>query len=115
MARYAPIDGSPSAETSLGDSTSAARADLPVGAISVEAPIDGTLYYASSPDTPPFIAEGDVVETGQVIALIEVMKFFYEIHYEGSTPARALRRGSKDSSPIEAGQPLWHFDPTLTS
>ena len=115
LARYVPVDGAPSVEGSLAEPASGAQTDLPVGAISVEAPIDGTLYYAASPEAPPFIVEGDVVESGQVIALIEVMKFFYEIHYEGATPARALRRASKDSSPIEAGQVLWHFDPTLTS
>lgn len=75
----------------------------------LEAPIDGTLYYASSPEVDPFITEGQTVKAGDVVALIEVMKFFYEIKYEGDTPVIAAQRGSADAEPIEAGCAIWYW------
>ena len=72
-----------------------------------EAPIDGTLYYAPSPDTPPFVEPGSTVKSGDVIALIEVMKFFYEMKYEGETQVIAAERGAQDGQPVEAGEVIW--------
>lgn len=77
------------------------------GLESLDAPIDGTLYYAPSPDAPPFVTEGQTVHHGDIVALIEVMKFFYEIKYEGDSPQVAAHRGSAESHPIEAGAPIW--------
>ena len=74
-----------------------------------EAPIDGTLYYSPSPDAEPFVTEGQTVQQGDVIALIEVMKFFYEIKYEGATSVVAAHKGSKDAEPIEAGAVIWYW------
>ena len=72
-----------------------------------EAPIDGTLYYSPSPDTPPFITPGSTVNPGDVVALIEVMKFFYEMKYEGNVPCIAAERGATDAQPVEAGEVIW--------
>ena len=73
----------------------------------IEAPIDGTVYYSPSPEAAPFVALGALIEPGQVIALIEVMKFYYEIKHEGSEPVRALSQGATHGAPIEAGEALW--------
>jgi acetyl-CoA carboxylase biotin carboxyl carrier protein len=73
----------------------------------LEAPIDGTVYYSPSPEAPPFVREGDTITPGQVIALVEVMKFFYEIKHEGDRPVTALKRGVTHGAPIEAGGALW--------
>lgn len=45
----------------------------------IKSPLPGTFYRASSPDTPPFKADGDAVASGEVIGVIEVMKTFHEI------------------------------------
>lgn len=45
----------------------------------VNSPMNGIYYTASSPSAPPFVKEGDVVEAGQVVGLIEAMKVFNEI------------------------------------
>ena len=79
------------------------------GLTSIPAPIDGTVYYAPNPESPPFVEEGSPLIPGQVIALIEVMKFFYEIPYEGPTGKVAVRRGVDSGSPIEAGSALWWY------
>lgn len=48
----------------------------------IVAPLTGVYYAAVSPTSPPFVAVGDVVQIGQVIALIEAMKVFNEIQAE---------------------------------
>lgn len=54
-------------------------ADLPAGAQSVKAPIDGMFFSSPSPDDPPFVEVGATVSADEVVGLVEVMKFFYEI------------------------------------
>ncbi len=46
------------------------------------APLTGVYYAAPSPAEPPFVSVGDVVHTGQVVALIEAMKVFNEVQAE---------------------------------
>lgn len=45
----------------------------------LESPMNGIYYSAPSPTAPPFCKEGEEVEEGQVLALIEAMKVFNEI------------------------------------
>lgn len=45
----------------------------------VNSPMNGIFYATPSPNTPPFVREGDTVNAGQVIGLIEAMKVFNEI------------------------------------
>jgi acetyl-CoA carboxylase biotin carboxyl carrier protein len=42
-------------------------------------PMTGLFYRSASPDAPPFVHEGDEVEEGQPVGLIEAMKVFSEI------------------------------------
>jgi acetyl-CoA carboxylase biotin carboxyl carrier protein len=39
----------------------------------------GIYYNTPSPGSPPFVKEGEVVQSGQVVGLIEAMKVFNEI------------------------------------
>lgn len=45
----------------------------------VSSPMTGIFYSSSSPGSPPFAKEGDNVQAGQVVGLIEAMKVFNEI------------------------------------
>jgi acetyl-CoA carboxylase biotin carboxyl carrier protein len=54
----------------------ASRADQTIPLV---APLTGIYYSAASPTTPPFVSIGDVVQAGQVVALVEAMKIFNEI------------------------------------
>lgn len=45
----------------------------------VEAPMSGMFYRAPSPNDPPYVEEGNRVQVGQTIGLIEAMKVFNEI------------------------------------
>lgn len=55
-----------------------AAPDKPPGT-PVNSPMNGIYYATPSPNTPPFVREGDTVNAGQVIGLIEAMKVFNEI------------------------------------
>ena len=46
------------------------------------APIPGIFYRRPAPDKDPFVEEGDAVEVGQTIGVIEIMKQFTEVRSE---------------------------------
>ncbi len=72
--------------------------------IEVVSPLPGTFYRQSSPDAPPFVAEGAHVGVGDVIGLVEVMKQFSEVNSEvdGIVVSIAVSNGD----PVEPGQTL---------
>jgi acetyl-CoA carboxylase biotin carboxyl carrier protein len=45
----------------------------------IRSPIPGIFYRRPSPDEPEFAQEGDTVEAGQVVGLVEVMKQFHDV------------------------------------
>ena len=58
-------------------------AGLVEGDIDVRAPLDGIFYSRPGPDSANFVQEGDIVDLGQTLGLIEVMKTFNPIRYGG--------------------------------
>lgn len=87
----------------------ATGASTPKGANFVS-PMDGMFYRRSSPDVAPFVAEGDLVEPGATLGLMEVMKFFYPIRYEGRAAATILSCAIPEAAAVEAGATLFVFD-----
>jgi len=79
--------------------------------IPIVAPMVGTFYRATKPDAPPFVTEGDVVETGQTVCVLEAMKMFNEIPSE--IAGRIVRVLAENGAPVEYGQPLFLVDPTV--
>ena len=49
------------------------------GCLQVKAPLVGVFYEASAPDQDPFVREGDKVEKGQTLCLVEAMKMMNEL------------------------------------
>ncbi len=45
----------------------------------IKAPLVGTYYEAPAPDQPPFVQEGQRVEKGDTVCIIEAMKVMNEI------------------------------------
>ncbi|TFH32752.1 MAG: hypothetical protein E4H00_00685 [Myxococcales bacterium] len=71
--------------TSMGDvaeETSSVSGDAQ-GALAFVAPMSGRFYSRPSPTEPPFVAPGDTVQTGQTVGLLEVMKTFNRLVYQG--------------------------------
>jgi len=77
--------------------------------VPVTAPMVGTFYRAPGPDQPPFVQEGDRVEVGQTLCIIEAMKMFNEVPAEVS--GRVVRVLAENGAPVEYGQPLFLIDP----
>jgi acetyl-CoA carboxylase biotin carboxyl carrier protein len=70
----------------------------------VVSPMVGTFYRAASPDSNPFVEEGDSVRKGQALCIIEAMKMMNEI--EADAGGRIVRILCENGQPIEYGQPL---------
>ena len=86
------------------------ESELPIeDAITIKAPLVGTFYKSSKPDTPPFISEGDDIKEGQIICIIEAMKIFNEIESEYS--GKVLKILVKDATPVEYDQELLIISP----
>ena len=49
------------------------------GAVEIRAPMVGTFYRSPSPKDPPFVEVGDMIQSGQSLGLIEVMKLYTTI------------------------------------
>lgn len=85
-----------------------APAEEPVSRSAIQAPLNGIYYDRSSPEADPFVQVGDRVETGQVVALIEAMKVFNEVHADRSGQVTALLVESGDM--VQSGQDLIALD-----
>ena len=80
----------------------------PDGGVEVIAPMVGTFYRSPSPETPPFVSEGDYISAGQVVCIIEAMKVFNEIPAEIS--GLIVAQLVDDEEPVEFGKPLFKVD-----
>jgi acetyl-CoA carboxylase biotin carboxyl carrier protein len=80
------------------------------GYVPIVAPMVGTFYRSPKPDAPPFVVEGDTVEVGQTVCILEAMKLFNEIPSE--IAGRIARILVDNGAPVEYGQPLFLVAPT---
>ena len=78
--------------------------------VTIKAPMIGTLYRSSSPDSPQFVNVGDEITKGQVICIIEAMKLFNEIEAEAS--GKIVKILVDNATPVEYDQPLFLVDPS---
>jgi len=98
----------PSAATAQAGSVPAAAepaANADAALHMVKSPIVGTFYGSPSPGASPFVAPGDHVEKGQVIAIIEAMKLMNEI--EADVSGEVVKCLVANGQAIEFGQPLY--------
>lgn len=75
----------------------------------VRSPIVGTFYESPSPGSPPFVKEGDKLEVGQVLCIVEAMKLMNEI--ECDIAGELVRKLVANGQPIEYGQDLFAVRP----
>lgn len=74
------------------------------GQSAITAPIVGTFYASPSPKDRPYIEEGDIIEIGDPVGIIEAMKMMNEIKSE--VAGRVVMIHVKNAQPVEYGQPL---------
>lgn len=87
----------PAAESTQGTPVTAA--------VEIKAPMVGTFYRAPSPEAPPYVEIGQIVEVGQVICIIEAMKLMNEIKSE--IKGKVLEVLVDNAEPVEFGQPIF--------
>ena len=87
-----------------GPAPAAAQAAEPADARLVRSAMSGVLHRAQSPGAAPLIAEGDVVEAGQPLCIIEAMKVFTTVSApHGGTVRRIFFEDGQD---VGFGDPL---------
>jgi acetyl-CoA carboxylase biotin carboxyl carrier protein len=75
----------------------------------VNAPLTGVFYRSPTPQAPPFVQIGVVVNKGDVIALIEAMKLFNEIR--ATAGGKVTRILAENGQLVRAHQPLLELEP----
>ena len=99
-----PVGAAPAEAAQTAESAEA----LPAGE-AITAPMVGTFYGAPSPKDPPYVQEGDTIQPGDRVGIVEAMKMMNEIESEvGGRIARIL---VKNGQPVEYGQPLMIVEP----
>jgi acetyl-CoA carboxylase biotin carboxyl carrier protein len=96
-----------------GPEEAAAGAPELDGGHPIKAPLVGTFYRAGQPGSPPFVEEGDVVDAGQTVAIVEAMKLMNQVQAdEGGKVSQIL---VEDGQWVEFEQVLMYLEPVEES
>jgi acetyl-CoA carboxylase biotin carboxyl carrier protein len=76
----------------------------------IKSPMVGTFYRAPSPGAKPYVDVGEMLQSGQVVCIIEAMKMMNEI--ESSVAGRLVKVLVENGQPVEYGQPLFLVSPS---
>ncbi len=79
------------------------------GRLEIKSPMVGTFYRSPSPEAPPYIDIGQMVEVGQVVCIVEAMKLMNEIKSE--VRGKVVEIKSTNAQPVEYGQTLYVVEP----
>jgi biotin carboxyl carrier protein len=104
--RLVPVHAEGETDEREATAEDAARAAT---ALVVRTPTDGVFYSRPAPDREPFVKPGDTIRPGQTIGLVEVMKTFHQILFDGedaSSSVRVVALVAEDGAEVVAGQPL---------
>ena len=88
----------------VGQTTGDEEDHIPEGEL-VLAPMVGTFYSASSPESEPFVSMGQVVGVGDTLCIIEAMKMFNQIEADIAGTVVAIL--AESGQPVEYDQPLF--------
>ena len=88
-----------------------AGADLDAKFVKVESPIVGTFYRKPSPDAEPFVKEGDRVNKGDILCIIEAMKLMNEIEAPSTGVVKKVLLN--DGQVVEFGEVLFLLEPAV--
>jgi len=87
----------------------AAMPVLSSGLKEIKAPMVGTFYRSPSPDAPPFVDVGQVIEIGQVVCILEAMKLMNEI--KSDVRGKIVDIKIQNAEPVEFGTVLLLIEP----
>jgi acetyl-CoA carboxylase biotin carboxyl carrier protein len=103
--RSAERDGAGTSGVTVTGPDQQTKGELPT----VNAPLTGVFYRSPTPQAPPFVQIGAVVNKGDVIALIEAMKLFNEIR--STAGGKVKRIFAENGQLVRAHQPLLELEP----
>ena len=98
------------AQPTPAEATAAKQDAEPANSFTFKSPMIGTFYRKPTPDKDVFVKVGDVIKNGDVLCVIEAMKLFNEIEFDGGE-GRVIKILAEDSSPVEYDQPLFLVEP----
>jgi len=99
-----PVAAPPVPGESGGASSSA-----PANVKRVSAPLTGVFYRSSSPDSAPFVTEGQRIEVGDMLCILEAMKLFNEIQSEMT--GTVVRIVPQNGELVAQGEDLFWIEP----
>ena len=106
----APAASMPIVSTAPTEPTAPAPAEkTDDGLHEVLSPMVGTFYRAASPEADPFVSEGDRIESGQTLCIIEAMKIMNEI--PAGIQGEVVEILVGDAQPVEYNQALFKIRP----
>jgi oxaloacetate decarboxylase (Na+ extruding) subunit alpha len=77
--------------------------------LEIKAPMVGTFYRSPSPEAPPYVEVGQIIEAGQVVCIIEAMKLMNEIKSE--VKGKLVEILVENTEPVEFGQSMFIIEP----
>jgi acetyl-CoA carboxylase biotin carboxyl carrier protein len=104
-----PAAAPPPAAPESPDEAAEAGPDRDSGLVPIVSPMVGTFYVSPSPESAAYVRQGDHINKGQVVCIVEAMKLMNEIESEVSgTIVRVL---AENAQPVEYGQELFQVQP----
>ena len=104
VARLTPSDGV------VAVSDGEARAEPPKPKLlEIKSPMVGTFYSAPEPGAKAYVSEGQKIQRGQMVCIIEAMKIMNEIESEYAGVVKEIL--VQDAHPVEYGQVLFRIAP----
>jgi acetyl-CoA carboxylase biotin carboxyl carrier protein len=94
--------------------TSGSEGEAASSALTFPSPMSGRYYSRPSPNDPVFVSKGDTVGRGQTIGLLEVMKTFNRLVYQGEgLPERVVVAEivPADGDDVVRGEPILRLAP----
>jgi acetyl-CoA carboxylase biotin carboxyl carrier protein len=75
----------------------------------IKAPLVGTFYRSSQPGAPPFVSEGDTVDAGQTVGIVEAMKLMNQV--QADQAGKVSKILAEDGDWVEFEQTLMLLEP----
>jgi acetyl-CoA carboxylase biotin carboxyl carrier protein len=83
--------------------------EAPDNRVPVLSPLVGTFYRAAQPGAKPFADEGDVVDVGQTVCIVEAMKLMNEVG--AGEAGTVVEICVENGEPVEFEQVLMYLEP----
>lgn len=99
----------PTVPSQVAAAGSEPTAPVAEGDVVVSASSLGTFWRSPQPDAPPFVEVGDVVEEGQTLCIIEVMKLMSQVKASAAGVVTSI--GPANGDMVEFGTPLFTIRP----